>query len=292
MDIVDLETPRLELLSVKDSIDVTAHKTEDRVDKTEDEMDKTEVKREFSLKRKRVGESVFTRDAVKGWQSSRIKAWENRYVNPEGYYFRFVVPGEGQQNGSWCKEEVELFMARYKEWVANGWKVGASWGLFSKGIPHRVGYQCMNHYRKLVNDGILKDASYGIVDGKLKQLYKDRAPAGDIPNTELGSIWDSAEVKEEEENVNRWLKEFHSRSGASTTSRPISTPKPKMTRVVKKTNEKLNILSLVKRMPKKKMISEDDDFMSESEPELIHLPQHNWDDEWNKRLDKYKEFLM
>jgi hypothetical protein len=29
-------------------------------------------------------------------------------------------------------------MKRYNEWVANGYKIGASWGLFSVGIPHRV----------------------------------------------------------------------------------------------------------------------------------------------------------
>lgn len=33
-----------------------------------------------TLKRKRVGEDVFTREAVKQWQGSRIKAWESRYL--------------------------------------------------------------------------------------------------------------------------------------------------------------------------------------------------------------------
>ena len=29
-------------------------------------------------------------------------------------------------------------MERYKEWKEKGYKIGAAWGLFSCGIPHRV----------------------------------------------------------------------------------------------------------------------------------------------------------
>lgn len=56
-ELLNTETPRFESLSVRD-----------------DEPPKT------SLKRKRVGEDVFTRESVKQWQGSRIKAWENRYM--------------------------------------------------------------------------------------------------------------------------------------------------------------------------------------------------------------------
>lgn len=52
--LLDTETPRFESLSVRDDAP--------------------------SLKRKRVGEDVFTKEAVKQWQGSRIKAWENRYM--------------------------------------------------------------------------------------------------------------------------------------------------------------------------------------------------------------------
>lgn len=40
----------------------------------------TPIKSSNTLKRKRVGEDVFTREAVKQWQGSRIKAWEGRYL--------------------------------------------------------------------------------------------------------------------------------------------------------------------------------------------------------------------
>jgi hypothetical protein len=42
--------------------------------------DDTPVRTPSGLKRKRVGEDVFTREFVKKWQGSRIKAWENRYL--------------------------------------------------------------------------------------------------------------------------------------------------------------------------------------------------------------------
>lgn len=44
----------------------------------------------------------------------------------------------------------------------------------------------MNYYRKLVSENKLKDDSYAMVDGKLKQIHKERAPSGEIPTTELG----------------------------------------------------------------------------------------------------------
>ncbi|KAI9309094.1 hypothetical protein BJ944DRAFT_154988 [Cunninghamella echinulata] len=163
-------------------------------------------------KMKPVGENVFTESCVKTWQVPRIKAWEGRYLNPEGYYYRFVTPGEGQQNGGWSTSEHKLFIKRYDEWIANGWKIGASWGLFSKAIPHRVGYQCMNYYRKLVENRKLKDPSYEIIDGKLKQTRKE-VLVGTTPTTELGSEWEQEYVKQIEKNVDMWLKQYHQRSG-------------------------------------------------------------------------------
>lgn len=58
--------------------------------------------------------------------------------SPEGFYYRFVAPCEGQQNGGWSSHENKLFMKRYEEWIEKGYKIGSAWGLFSCGIPHRV----------------------------------------------------------------------------------------------------------------------------------------------------------
>lgn len=65
-ELVDTETPRFESLSVNDELS---------------------PKPTTTLKRKRVGEDVFTREAVKQWQGSRIKAWENRYMVKFLHYY-------------------------------------------------------------------------------------------------------------------------------------------------------------------------------------------------------------
>jgi len=70
-----------------------------------------------------------------------------------------------QATGGWNKEEHDRFM----KLIENG--VDYKWGLLSMNMPGRVGYQCSNYYRKLVQEGALKDPNY-IVDaeGKLKFL--------------------------------------------------------------------------------------------------------------------------
>jgi hypothetical protein len=47
------------------------------------------------------------------------------------------------------------------------------WGLFSLGIPGRVGYQCSNFYRKLILAGEMTDSRYFTTpDGKLEHLTR------------------------------------------------------------------------------------------------------------------------
>ncbi|CAO3595725.1 unnamed protein product [Absidia cylindrospora] len=189
-------------------------------------------------------------------------------------------------------------MERYNEWIAHGWKIGASWGLFSKGIPHRVGYQCMNYYRKLLEKGKLKDDSYEIVDGKLKQTRKEKINVGDVPNTDLGPEWEDDDVKHVAANVDRWLKQYHQRSGSAAV-RPINKPKPiPKPRVPKSTisNRNNKIASLVKNQYLYKrdfpLDDDNDDFLMETaEPEQAHLAIVDWSAEWNERLEEYKAFF-
>ncbi|KAL0082160.1 hypothetical protein J3Q64DRAFT_1633566 [Phycomyces blakesleeanus] len=159
-----------------------------------------------------LGEDTFSEASVKEWQTPRIKAWESRRSTPETFYFRFVAPGEGQSNGKWSKEEHKCFMDRYEEWIASGRKMGHSWGLFSIKIPHRVGYQCMNYYRRLVRRGEIKDNAYDTTNGVLKHVGRERASVT-ISSTELGPEWETEHVKNIEKNVNNWIKEFHNSTG-------------------------------------------------------------------------------
>ncbi|KAG0164971.1 hypothetical protein DFQ30_009145 [Apophysomyces sp. BC1015] len=271
--------------------------TADKIEQTTPMMESLSVSDPVRKHKKLVGEDVFARSCVKEWQGSRIKAWEGRYLNAEGYYYRFVVPGEGQRNGGWSKDEHKLFMGRYSEWISRGWKIGASWGLFSKGIPHRVGYQCMNYYRKLVSDNKIRDESYAMVDGKLKQIHKDRAPTGEIPTTDIGSEWQLEDVKQVERDVDLWLREFHNRSGSAAV-RSVTAVKtkaaPRVARTI--TAKKSNIGDLVKKQRRNVAVEDDDDddFMMDSvEPEQANLKgsKYDWEKDWNERLERYKEFM-
>eukprot|EP00485_Elphidium_margaritaceum_P015971 CAMPEP_0202726412 /NCGR_PEP_ID=MMETSP1385-20130828/184599_1 /ASSEMBLY_ACC=CAM_ASM_000861 /TAXON_ID=933848 /ORGANISM="Elphidium margaritaceum" /LENGTH=657 /DNA_ID=CAMNT_0049392633 /DNA_START=52 /DNA_END=2025 /DNA_ORIENTATION=+ len=94
------------------------------------------------------------------WSDARKKAWKERQSRPNAYFYRFCVPGQPQKNGKWTTEEHKLFMQRVLEIGVND-----SWGIFSKKIPGRVGYQCSNYWRGLVKDGDVRDPNYWY-DGK------------------------------------------------------------------------------------------------------------------------------
>jgi hypothetical protein len=53
--------------------------------------------------------------------------------------------------------------------------VNGQWGVFSQAIPGRVGYQCSNFYRQLIESGQIKDPNY-IVDekGKAHFIFKNK----------------------------------------------------------------------------------------------------------------------
>lgn len=95
-----------------------------------------------------------------GWSDARKKAWKNRKTSQNAYFYRFNVPGQPQKNGKWTKAEHELFMKRVLNFGVND-----KWGIFSKAIPGRVGYQCSNYWRGLVKDGDVTDPNY-FYDGK------------------------------------------------------------------------------------------------------------------------------
>jgi len=110
-----------------------------------------------------------------GWSEARVKAWKNKEVNPNAYYYRFNDPGEEQQNGRIREDEHKAFMDRVVEHGVN-----SHWGVFSKTIKGRVGYQCSNYWRQMMKDGWVKDPNYWIrADGSFQ--FK-RAKKGSIPD--------------------------------------------------------------------------------------------------------------
>ena len=86
----------------------------------------------------------------------------NRHHNENAYYYRFNAPGEAQATGKVSEEEKAIFLKLVSEGV------DYKWGIFSKRMPGRVGYQCSNFYRQLIKNGELKDENYIVENGKLK----------------------------------------------------------------------------------------------------------------------------
>ncbi|KAJ2550822.1 hypothetical protein EV175_003925 [Coemansia sp. RSA 1933] len=114
--------------------------------------------------------------AMKGWSEARIKAFKAIKTKPNTYYYRFNAPGEEQRTGQWTSEEQKLFHARLREIGANG-----QWGIFSMVIPGRVGYQCSNYYRYLVENRLINDPNYVLDEnGKAHYLFttKKKNPDG------------------------------------------------------------------------------------------------------------------
>ena len=105
-------------------------------------------------------------DAMRGWSSARIRAYKCIKENPNAYYYRFNAPGECQANGPWTESERKMFLNRLAVCGADG-----NWGIFAMKIPGRVGYQCSNFYRKLLDEGVVKDDNY-YQDGDGKWHYR------------------------------------------------------------------------------------------------------------------------
>ncbi|KAJ1676020.1 hypothetical protein EV182_000089 [Spiromyces aspiralis] len=114
--------------------------------------------------------------AMRGWSEARIKAFKAIKTKPNTYYYRFNAPGEEQRTGAWSPEEQKLFHARLREIGANG-----QWGIFSMAIPGRVGYQCSNYYRYLIETRQIHDPNYVLDEnGRAHYLFttKKKNPDG------------------------------------------------------------------------------------------------------------------
>jgi len=122
-------------------------------------------KKKVTLPKLRLDDAI-AQGHMEGWSSARIRAWSLREQNPNAYYYRFNEPGEKQRNGKWSEAEKKLFFDRMKEVGVNG-----QWGLFSRAIPGRVGYQCANFYRQLIESGEVYDPRY-VLDAKGKAHFK------------------------------------------------------------------------------------------------------------------------
>ncbi|KAI7872664.1 hypothetical protein BDF14DRAFT_1877150 [Spinellus fusiger] len=117
--------------------------------------------------------------AFEGWSQARIRAYQMIDQNPNSYYYRFNAPGEVQRKGQWAEDEREVFFERLEELGANG-----QWGIFAMKVPGRVGYQCSNFYRLLVETGEVNDPNYVLdAKGKAHYLFDKKNADGQVEKT-------------------------------------------------------------------------------------------------------------
>ena len=95
-----------------------------------------------------------------GWSTARVKAFMHRKENPNAYYYRFNDLGEKQATGAWTEKEHNHFLSLIKDGV------DYRWGILSIKVPGRVGYQCSNYYRLLIEKGVLSDPNYTMIEYK------------------------------------------------------------------------------------------------------------------------------
>ena len=71
------------------------------------------------------------------------------------HFYRQNPEGQEKRIGKWSDEEHKVLMQRIKETGVN-----VKWGMISKAIPGRVGYQVSDYWRQLIGRGWVKDLNY------------------------------------------------------------------------------------------------------------------------------------
>ena len=107
-------------------------------------------------------------DEWRSWSDIHRKSYLRGMKDPNTFLYRNCPPGVQRKTGPWSEDEKKLFLKRLKEIRGNKDTIDGKWGIFSLGVPGRVGYQCSNFYRLLISNGELSDSRYIIgADGKL-----------------------------------------------------------------------------------------------------------------------------
>lgn len=106
------------------------------------------------------------------WSNIRRDSFKQIIKNPNSFFYRNRPPGEPQKYGPFTQAEEKIFVQRLKYFREElGIKDGL-WGYFAVPLEGRVGYQCSNYYRKMIQDGKIRDDNYEVMpDGKLRYTF-------------------------------------------------------------------------------------------------------------------------
>jgi len=85
------------------------------------------------------------------WTPARRRLWAHVDTNPGAYFYHYKHPEDNGpiRSGPWSEEERQAFMARARLLGTDG-----DWGVFSMGIPGRVGAQCQEYHKYLLRNGV------------------------------------------------------------------------------------------------------------------------------------------
>jgi hypothetical protein len=78
-------------------------------------------------------------------------------ANPNTFFYRNRLPGDAQKFGSFTPQERDQFMERIRYFREDLQIEDGVWGLFAVPILGRLGYQCSNFYRVLLQEGKISD---------------------------------------------------------------------------------------------------------------------------------------
>ncbi|KAK8882681.1 hypothetical protein M9Y10_045323 [Tritrichomonas musculus] len=164
--------------------------TEGELDDDEDADDKTDYefaiscvpqakktttrRRKFSKNNPVVNEPIpptpvgVTDEEWRSWSDIHRKSFLAGMKDPNTFLYRNCPIGVQRKNGPWSEEEKRAFLKRLNQIRGNKDTIDGKWGIFSLGVPGRVGYQCSNFYRLLIANGEITDSRYIVgSDGKL-----------------------------------------------------------------------------------------------------------------------------
>lgn len=104
----------------------------------------------------------------RSWSDIHRKSYLAGMKDPNTFLYRNCPYGVQRKNGPWTEEEKRAFIKRLNQIRGDKDTIDGKWGIFSLGVPGRVGYQCSNFYRLLIANGEITDSRYIIGhDGKL-----------------------------------------------------------------------------------------------------------------------------
>lgn len=147
------------------------------------------------LERKDGGDPVIVKipsSIWNGYSDIQKEAFKVMLVSPNRYLYRHRPPGDPQIYGQFSEKETQDVIARYKYFYEE-LKVGQLWGLFALPLTGRLGYQCANHIRKLITDGVITNHPY------------QRDENGTI---KFGSVKDEERNVEAEERLTNEAREY------------------------------------------------------------------------------------